>query len=229
MERVCHAFGYIFLGCDIRQAYFYSTFDKSVYAFDGARSLTFAISLSNREEVMNSSYDSYSDELFMITDKEIMLNRKGIISNFKNSGYDSFFKTIKGTFFVGNGGGVMLSPINGDIAPFELETEFLGVDGSTVCDYERVDIRLYSPDKKPLRFIVEMQTINQDTKESEQKRIDFKDWSSDGYKTIRLTPQYKKGTGLSLRIYCEQAIYVTNIEFTYEPVARTANSQRTGF
>ena len=231
-DRIAMAFGYMFIGCDNNSAYFYNPWDKSVYLFNGARSLTKAMNLSNRNIIDIGRYDGFSGEMVLLAGNEILKSREKTIMNFPYSTGGSITPTKKGPYIeLADGRRVLLSPLEGDTDVYEVITEFIGVDGSTLCDYERIDVRLYSPEKKPIEFTVEMQTINQDTKESEQKRIVLmaNDWSIDGYKTIKLIPQYKKGTGLSLRIYCEKEINVSGIEFTYSPVTRTANSQRSGF
>ena len=233
-ERIAMAFGYKYIGCDNASAYFYNTWDNSIYQFNGSRSLTKYIDMSNRKNILIGRYDGYSGEMILITEDEILKSRNNSIMNYpyvaENSRH-AIIPTKKGSFIkLNDGSRVLLSPKDGNTEPFEIVTSYIGVDGSTVCDYERVDVRLYSPDKSELSFFAELQTINQDTKESEQKLVELSghDWSIDGYKTIRLTPKYKKGTGLSLRIYSDMNIYVTGIEFTYNPSGRTANGQRNG-
>jgi hypothetical protein len=231
-EQIAMAFGYKFLGCDNLSAYFYSSWDKSVYQFTGARTLTKILNLTNRSEVKIGRYDGYSGEMILLTKDEIIKKRENVLMNFSYMLGNNIIPTKNGGYIqLVDGKRVLLSPLSGEIDALEIITEFLGIDGSTVCDYERIDIRLYSPDKKPVNFTAEMQTINQDTKESEQKRIELKsnDFSLDGYKTVKLIPQYKKGTGLSLRIRSEGEIFIAGIEVTFDGISRTANSQRTGY
>jgi hypothetical protein len=231
-ERIAMAFGYLYIGCDNNAAYFYSKWDKSVYQFNGARNLTKLLNFSNRAMIKTGLYDGFSGELVFLTEDEILKVREGIIMNFDYVPLEKIIPTKKGAYVgLADGSYILLSPKDGDIDKFEAVTEYLGEDGSTVCDYERIDIRLYSPDRKQLSFSSEMQTINQDTKQSEQKRITIagNDWSVDGYKTVKLIPQYKKGTGLSLRIATDELINIVGVELTYEPVARTANSRRSGY
>ena len=231
-ERIAMAFGYMFVGCDNNSAYFYNPWDKSVYQFTGARNLLKLLSLSNRSPVKIGRYDGFSGEMVLLTEDEILKNRNGSVMNFPYVPDMDIIPTKHGPYVeLEDGVRILLSPLKGDVDIYEVITGFIGVDGSTVCDYERVDVRLYSPDKTALSFVVELQTINQDTKQSEQKQITLKgnDWSVDGYKTIKLIPQHKKGTGLSLRMYSEEAIYIAGIEFTYNEASRTANSQRSGF
>jgi len=235
-ERIAMAFGYNFIGCDNNSAYFYNRWDKSIYQFNGSRNLNKFLSLTNRSSVITGRFDGFSGEMVLITENEILKNRENVIMNFlyaaNVNSRNVIIPTKHGPYVeLENGERLLLSPINNDSDIFEIQTAFIGIDGSTVCDYDRIDIRFYSPEKTPLSFTVEMQTINQDTKESEHKMIEIKggDWSIDGYKTIKLIPQYKKGTGLSLRVYSEQELFISEIEFTYDPVSRTANSQRSGF
>jgi hypothetical protein len=231
-EQIAMAFGYRFMGCDNLAAYFYNPWDKSVYQFTGSRSLTRVLSLTNKSEVKTARYDGFSGEMILLTRDEIIKKRGNVLMSFPYVPGDEVIPTKRGGYVqLADGERILLSPLGGEVDFFEIVTEFIGVDGSTVCDYERVDIRLFSPDKRSIDFTVELQTINQDTKESERKKIELKanEWSSDGYKTIKLMPQYKKGTGLSLRIYSGDEMFVTGIEFTYERIGRTANSQRTGY
>jgi len=234
-ERIAMAFGYKFIGCDNKLAYFYSEWDKSIYSFNGSRDLIKIINLSNKKPVKIGRYDGYSGEMILLTENEILKNREGVIMNYpyvsSNNLTGVITPTKKGSFIeLIDKSKLLLSPNNEELEEFEIITEYMGIDGSTICDYERFDIRFYSPDKKPVMFNVEMQTINQDTKESEQKQIEIKGtWSQDGYRTVRLTPQYKKGTGLSLKINSKDEIFITGIELTYNPVGRTSNGQEDGF
>jgi hypothetical protein len=231
-EKIAMAFGYIFIGSDNQIAYFYNPWDKSIYTYTGSRTLAKSADLSNRADVKTGRYDGFSGEMILLTDEEILKQREGVIMNYRYSPGDNIIPTKRGPYIkLADGRRVLHSPINGDADVFEVATEYFGIDGSTVCDYERIDIRLFSPGKKPLKFEAEMQTLNQDTKESEKKIIDLKasDWSVDGYKTVKLIPQYKKGTGLSLRLFSEQEIFVAEMVFSYSPAARTANGARSGF
>jgi len=232
IEKIAMAFGYLFMGSNNDAAFFYSSWDKSVYSFTGSRSLNKLLSLSNRSNVKTGRYDGFSGEMIFLTEDEILKSFDGRIMNFPYKPGNNIIPTKVGAYItLADGRNIMFSPKDGLNDIFEVITEFIGIDGSTVCDYERIDLRLFSPDKSTFEFTVELQTINQDTKESEQKKIIIKgaDWSADGYKTVKLIPQYKKGIGLSLRVYSEQIIYITGIEFTYESTARTSNSQRTGY
>jgi hypothetical protein len=231
-NQIAMAFGYKFLGCDNQAAYFYNPWDKSVYLFTGSRILNKIIDLTNRTRVKIGRYDPFSNEMILLTENEILKKRDNTIMNYPYVPSDNIIPTKQGAYVqLDDGTRILLAPIGENIDLLDLQTEFIGVDGSTINDYERVDIRLHSPDRKPLKFTVELQTINQDTKESEHKNIELNanEWSIDGYKTIKLIPQYKKGTGLSLHITTQDEIFITGIEFTYEPIARTANSQRSGF
>lgn len=231
-DRIVIALGYMFVGSNNQQAFFYNPWDKSVYQFTGSRNLNKILSLTNRLPVKAGRYDGFADEMIFLTDDEILKNRGDVIMNFPYPPGEVIIPTVEGAYIqLADGSRQLLSPLNGDVDIFDLETSFIGVDGSTVCDYERVDVRLYSPGRTSLNFTVELQTINQDTKESEMKQITLKgnDWSLDGYKTIKLIPKFKKGTGLALRITSKQEIFIAEIEFTYDPVSRTANSQRSGF
>jgi len=231
-DRVAMAFGYHFMGCDSNYAYFYNQWDKSVYVFNGSRTLNKILNLSNRSPVKVGRFDGYSGEMIFLTQDEILKSREGVIMNFPYTPADSIIPTKDGAYILlDDGSRLLLSPKTGDTDNFEIETEFIGIDGSTVCDYERIDIRLFSPNKTAISFTIEMQTINQNTKESELKKIEINsnDWSLDGYKTVKLIPQFKKGIGLSLRISSVQEIFIAGIEFTYDLVSRTANNQRSGF
>ena len=231
-DRIAMAFEYKFMGCDNNAAYFYNSWDKSIYLFTGSRTLNKSINLTNRSLVKLGRHDGFSGEMIFLTEDEILKSREGSIMNFPYKPENNIIPTKVGPYIkLEDGSHILLSPKDGNVDVFEIITGFIGIDGSTVCDFERIDVRLFSPEKTPLEFKVEAQTINQDTKESEQKQISLKanDWSTDGYKTLKLIPQYKKGTGLSLRIYSEQEINIAEIEFTYNPVSRTANSQRSGY
>ena len=230
-ERIAMAFGYMFIGCDNNSAYFYNKWDKSIYQFTGSRNLIKMLNMSNRTQVKIGRFDGFSGEMILLTEDEILKQREGVIMNFPYVPGNLITSTKQGPYIeLENGIRQLLSPLDGNLDTFEIVIGFIGVDSSTVCNYERIDISLKSHDKKQLDFTVEMQTINQDTKESQQKQIHLNsnDWSLDGSKTIQLKPQYVKGTGLSLRIYSENEINIDGIDYTYEPIARTANSQRSG-
>jgi hypothetical protein len=231
MERIAMAFGYQFLGCDNSSAYFYSLWDKGVYSFNGARDLQKIINLSNRKEIKSGRYDSYSGEMIITARGEILKIRENIIMNFPAEPGNIIIPTKKGPYIqLTDGSFIKHQPQGESIDEFNLETEYLGVDGSTVCDYERMDIRLHSTEKNAVKLEIGVKTINQDTKESEARTVNVlaRDWSEDGYKTIRITPKYKKGTGAALSIRSLDLIQVVNIEFTYEALGRTANSRNNG-
>jgi hypothetical protein len=223
MERVCHAFGYTFLGVDTGRAYFYSKWDKAVYVFNGSRDLSYLLDMSNKGEIINSMYDSYSNELIMLTKDDILIVKNGQMLSFPNPVHDRFFRTIYGTWTYGGAGAMRLSPDgDGAVEHFRLRTEYFGVDGSTVCKYDRFDIRLYSQSRKKAALKIRADTINQGSRESDEKTVEIKslDWSNEGYKTIQIVPKYQRGQGCALEINSDDLIAITNIELYMDEAER---------
>lgn len=198
---VCYAIGMQFLGNSGTEAYFYSPWEKRLYVFTGSATLQIGESFARFGDIVDTCYSSQEQGLYILfddghlwgkTQKDSFLIKVDVVNPHLES-------TTLGCAIVGDNGWINYSPYKGEIAPLNIETSYLGDEGS-VFKYSFIDIVLFKVDAA-VNLNVEFLILNGIEQKSTSYKVSLKqsDWTSRN-KRIRLTPDSKTCIGNSFKI-----------------------------
>lgn len=212
---VCYAIGMDFLGNSGTEAFFYSRWEKRLYVFTGSATLQAGDSFARFGEIVDTCYSSHEQALYILFDDGHLYartQRDSFLLDCKDITNPHLEGTTLGCAVVGDNGWMYYSPVNGEISPLNIETSFIGDDGS-LFKYSFVDCVLYNV-KDDCELDIEFVVLNGIEQKSTvlHKAITKSEWKGRNLR-IRLTPNSNSniGTSFKIRIKSDDDIAVSYI------------------
>lgn len=199
---VCYAIGMDFLGNSGTEAYFYSKWEKRLYVFTGSATLQAGDSFARFGEIVDTCYSSHEQALYILFDDGHLYartQRDSFLLDCKDIANPHLEGTTLGCAVVGDNGWMYYSPANGEVSPLNIETSFIGDDGS-LFKYSFVDCVLYNVKDNPeldIEFVV-LNGVEQNSTKL-HTAITKSDWKGRNLR-IRLTPDSKSNIGTSFKV-----------------------------
>lgn len=203
---VCYAIGMDFLGNSGTEAYFYSKWEKRLYVFTGSATLQAGDSFARFGNILDTCYSSHEQALYLLFDDgnlyartqrdSFLLDCGEIVNPNARAHLES---TTLGCAVVGDNGWKYYSPVNGEVSPLNVETSFIGDNGS-MFKYSFVDCVLYNVTDDidvDIEFIV-LNGIEQKSTKL-HKNISKADWKGRNMR-LRLTPDSNSNIGTSFKV-----------------------------
>lgn len=199
---VCYAIGMEFLGNSGTEAYFYSKWEKRLYVFTGSATLQAGDSFARFGEIIDTCYSSHEQALYILFDDGHLYartQRDSFLLDCKEITNPHLEGTTLGCAAVGENGWMYYSPVNGEVGPLNIETSFIGDDGS-LFKYSFVDCVLYNV-KDDCELDIEFVVLNGVEQNSTKlhKALTKSDWKGRNLR-IRLTPDSKSNIGTSFKV-----------------------------
>lgn len=199
---VCYAIGMDFLGNSGTEAYFYSRWEKRLYVFTGSATLQAGDSFARFGEIVDTCYSSHEQALYILFDDGHLYartQRDSFLLDYKDITNPHLEGTTLGCAVVGDNGWMYYSPVNGEISPLNIETSFIGDEGS-LFKYSFVDCVLYNV-KDDCELDIEFVILNGIEQKSTKlhKAITKSEWKGRNLR-IRLTPNSNSNIGTSFKI-----------------------------
>lgn len=199
---VCYAIGMDFLGNSGTEAFFYSRWEKRLYVFTGSATLQAGDSFARFGEIVDTCYSSHEQALYILFDDGHLYartQRDSFLLDCKGITNPHLEGTTLGCAVVGDNGWMYYSPVNGEISPLNIETSFIGDDGS-LFKYSFVDCVLYNV-KDDCELDIEFVVLNGIEQKSTvlHKAITKSEWKGRNLR-IRLTPNSNSNIGTSFKI-----------------------------
>lgn len=199
---VCYAIGMDFLGNSGTEAYFYSKWEKRLYVFTGSATLQAGDSFARFGEIIDTCYSSHEQALYILFDDGNLYartQRDSFLLECKDLNNPHLEGTTLGCAVVGDNGWMYYSPVNGEVGPLNIETSFIGDDGS-LFKYSFVDCVLYNV-KDDCELDIEFVVLNGVEQKSTKlhEAITKSDWKGRNLR-IRLTPDSKSNIGTSFKV-----------------------------
>ena len=199
---VCYAIGMDFLGNSGTEAFFYSKWEKRLYVFTGSATLQAGDSFARFGEIVDTCYSSHEQALYMLFDDGHLYartQRDSFLLDCKDIVNPHLEGTTLGCAVVGDNGWMYYSPVNGEISPLNIETSFIGDDGS-LFKYSFVDCVLHNV-KDDCELDIEFVVLNGIEQKSTvlHKVISKSDWKGRNLR-IRLTPNSNSNVGSSFKV-----------------------------
>lgn len=210
-EFVCYAIGMKFLANSGTEAYFYSPVDKYLYTFTGSNTLTKAVPLSNVPGIKDAAFSSVDQTLYLLFEDDTLYAQNGISSAYFTNftGINELQGTVKGCAIVGDRDYHILNPVEGEVLPLNIETEYTGGD-DFIWSCPFVDLMLFNTGNEAYIDVeVDMLgTIN----ESKTKRIHINkgDFKND-YLKVRVSPAINNGQAFRLSLKSNDKVAIQSI------------------
>lgn len=199
---VCYAIGMDFLGNSGTEAYFFSKWEKRLYVFTGSATLQAGDSFAIFGEIIDTCYSSHEQALYILFDDGHLYartQRDSFLLDCKDIANPHLEGTTLGCAVVGDNGWMYYSPVNGEVDPLNIETSFIGDDGS-LFKYSFVDCVLYNV-KDDCELDIEFVVLNGVEQKSTKLHtaITKSDWKGRNLR-IRLTPNSNSNIGTSFKV-----------------------------
>lgn len=215
-----------FIGSTTNEAYFYSLFDKSLYAFTGDFNLTKQIEVTAVNHIYNTYNNPAIGLIAVTTDIGLVVMYQGQICLLKDSTDSVVYYDDK-------------CIINGHIRyslderenfikePVILETELYGIGGEVKSVNDCVYIRLYSENPEMGKVRITSKTLNEISKISESKefKVNVGDWDKEtGTMFIRYQPKNQAATGFAFKIESDFGIATISISHKAEAIQNATHN-----
>lgn len=237
---VCPATGLQFIAVSPNLAYFLSTFDNSIYTFDGGRSVQKSKRMNDLrnssggiETIINGVYNVRDDALLLQTFNTFVWVRDGIVTqNNKKATQTSLTlydtaqgiqianNTLKWTYdFATRGtttttGGTAVTTV----APFTWQSAYHSLKGNELSIAHNWVVTFYHPEGlSPVPITLRCHAFDQDTYTLQRAdlTINPSDWDGLGFYRARIQPKNRRALASSLQIDTTQNIIITDVSVEY--------------
>jgi hypothetical protein len=239
---VAPATGMQLIAVSPQQAYFLSSFDNSLYSFDGGRAL---IKFKRMNDVRNSSdaLETIINGVYSVIDNTLLLQtastfvwvRDSIVTqNAKKAGQTSItlYDTTAGIQIANTTQKWRYSytDIGGTtVVPLTFQSAYFGALQEMATKQTAFDVTLWSPTKAQVDIILSCFSFDADgySTQTEPIRIAPGDWNGLNLYRCRIQPKTETAVGASVGVYCAQKIVISGITMEYgESVPSIPRSSR---
>jgi hypothetical protein len=239
---ICPATGMQLISVSPTEVFFLSTFDNSLYSFDGGRALN---KVKRMNDLRNSSnvVEAVINGVFSVVDNTLLLQtastfvwiRDGVVSQTNkkaNQTAISLFDTQNGIQIANNTlkWRYSFTDIGGTtVVPLIFQSAYFGALQEMASKGLAFDVTIWSPSKAQTDIILSCFSFDSDkySTQTEPLRIMPNDWTDLGLFRCRIQPKTETAVGASVGISCSQKINVTGITMEYgDPVPSIPRSSR---
>ncbi len=205
---VARANGLRFIAISPTVAYFYSDFDRSIFVFDGGRTIQ-KLKRLNQLEVVNSGVYSVRDNTLLLdTANTFIWVRDGIYSEQDKKASQTnlkYYSTDDGIYIVNPSYSWIYSyeSLGGStVVPFTWQSAYYGPGNNVKSNTSAFIIRLYNVNKTGTTWNIKVRGFDGNDFWTENKTltINASDYNSQGYAVFRVQPVNQKALGISIEI-----------------------------
>lgn len=212
MNAIAYIRNMQYLGTLPTSAVFYSKFNKTFYQFTGDAILSKMFEASDIDEIKMVGQNPSSLSLWISTDKGIYVMSDTDMFRLDNDVDSIFFEASKTILVLGETAtDISLYDIGNEATetPIKLQTKFYGLGGELKANYDCWYIRLHNKDRKSGKLKVKVNTITNNSYETEEKTFTIEPNQYDSNNTIfiRYQPKYQSAVATQLELESDIAIY----------------------
>jgi hypothetical protein len=222
-EMACPAYGMTYIASAPTQIYFLSSYDNSLYVFDGGRSLTKYHRLSDEATVTDGVYSTLENTLLLQTATTFIWVRDNVISvNAKktNQTATALYTTSAGIVISNNVNKWIYSylPLAGStVVPFVYFGPYLGMGTEMRAATVTYFATLYSPTKAAADLTLVCYSFDEDGYhvQTEYLHINAGDWASNGFYRCRIQPQSQKAVAAAIGVAFTTKLILNRVSVEY--------------
>jgi hypothetical protein len=229
--EICPAVGMQFIAAAPTVAYFLSSFDNSIYQFDGGRALIKSHRLNDVrnsadviEPVLNGIYSVVDNTLLLQTAGSFIHISDGILSqNFKKSNQTSItlYDTQQGAQIANNTMKwryTFFDIGSTTVVPLIFQSAYFGPKNDFLSKNTEFTLTFYSPSRALAQIILGCVSYDGDAyvTQTETLTIQPSDWNGLGIFICRIQPKTQLCLAASVAAVCTTKIILTNITVEYE-------------
>jgi hypothetical protein len=232
---IAPAVGMTFISATPNQAYFLSSFDNSVYIFNGGRSLSKFQRMSQMPAIIRGIYSTRDNALLLETATSFIWVRDDIVTqNLKSAAQTALrLYDTTGGLVIGNDASTWrygYAVISGSsvVVPLIWQTSYFGATTNQKSNMTAFDVRLYSPGKTAQLITGRVESFDEKEHYSQTVQWDIKktDYSSGGYYQLRARPKTQKTLGMGLSLTIPAKSIIVDVIAEYEDDANAITPGR---
>ena len=235
--EIAPAVGMSFISSTPTQAYFLSSFDNSVYVFNGGRALTKFQRLTQMPAILKGMYSTRDNSLLLETATSFIWVRDDIVTtNLKSAAQTSLvlYDTTQG-LRIGNDGSnwrYTYLPYSGasTVVPLVWQSSYFGAENLNKSNVKQIMATIYSPLRETQTIGVEVSGFDERQRYSQKETwpITVADYSTSGYVRVKIAPVTQKTLGQSVTLTIPKKSVISDVMFEYEEDAKaTVTDNRT--
>ena len=211
--------------------YFLSSFDNSIYVFDGGRSLAKIHRMNQLETILNGVYSVRDNTLALQTADNFIWIRDDLISeNAKKANQTAvnLSPTSDGVVIANNTAkwiysfNALSSPASA-VVPLDFQTAYFGLRANMVGQLTGWMVYIYSATKAELTlsytpYAMDSDSLSFKTQKATQT-ITPSMFDQNGIALVRIQPQKQKAIAMSLEIQCPSKVTITKVVPEFKAVA----------
>lgn len=234
-ESMCQAYGMDLIATSPTLIYFFSSFDNSIYTFDGGRALTKLVRMNDVDAILQGVFNVRDNTLLLETTANLVWVRDGVITeNAKKATqtglglYDTRLgivlanNTLSWQYNFSATGMTSIVTLTWQSAYHGLLNNILSVATTWV-------ITLYSATRQTAVVTLTCYSFDQGKTFTNTAPITVKpaDWDTQGFYRCRIQPKNQLALASSVKVSCAQKIAITDVsvEYTGDAFAVTAASR----
>ncbi len=236
-DIVCPGTGCTLIAASPTEAYFLSTFDNSIYTFDGGRSLNKFIRMNSEPVILNGIYNVRDNTLLLNAESAFIWVRDGIVTaNLKKATQltgVTLYDTVNGIVIASNTISWIYSFLilsGSTVVPLTWQSAYFGILTNINAVLAAYVVTLYNAAKTASDVTVTLDSfdVDQTITQIAIQHINPADWNTLGFYRFRIQPQTPIGLGAAIKIQTNDRLGINSVipEFTgdTEAVVRAARS-----
>ncbi|MFA5377261.1 MAG: hypothetical protein WC455_16040 [Dehalococcoidia bacterium] len=222
-DIVAPASGMTYVASTPTQIFFLSSFDNSLYTFDGGRTLGKSHRLSDELTITDGTYSTLENTLLLQTASTFLWIRDGVISKTAKKATQTSTKLYSAStgIVISNNTNKwqygFLSTGTSTVFPFSYQSPYFGVGQEMKSATTTWHAVLYSATKAAVDVTLNCYGITDEgyTTQTEYIHINAGDWASNGFYRCRIQPQGQKAVASSFGFACATKVALVRLSIEY--------------
>ncbi len=234
-QPIAPAEGVMFVGASPTVVYFLSSFDNSIYTFDGGRALMKLTRLNDEATISQGSFSVCDNTLLLETATDFIWIRDGVVTrNAKKAAQTglALYDTQLGLVIANNTQSwryTFYALLGSTVVPLTWQSAYFGVTGNHQGALQAFIITLYRAVKAATALMVTVDTFDVEREIHQEIPFNLKpsDWTPLGFCRLRIVPKQLLSLGVSIGLRTSDRLVVNDVvaEFTPDASALPATAR----